>query len=668
MRPSRRRRPVKRADKDTKRGGTEACGNGSWRAWWPSSSSSGASSSSPRVVAAPSSKPLLITATAASARSARRGDLAGHAGPRRGTDHQQRERSVAGESDLPRRRRDAHPGQAILAIDGRDSVTAAGGVPRSSGSSTSGRRVPTSGSSSRSWQAAGYSPGTVDELYTEQTRFALAQWQADHNYPGATPQTSRDRERGAAARNRLRARRADLGRADDRPPTGHQAVAAPVPASMLPQVVAPAGPTLTIISTSSVVRRRGPARHVRREREPCDIRRSTFTGVARGHGDVERRDRSRPGRHVPAGASSTTIQILDAARHAGRAGQDAGRLARQRLGPRRRLARFRDDDDRVQRPPAVTLTGSTTVQQGQSATLTVTADQAPVQTTQVGLTVSGTAMVRLRLRVVPAGRHACRRARTATLTINTKTSSVVEPDRNIVTQFGGAAATERSGEHRDHHHRRHERAMRPPRSDHHRNQRACHHSQGQPAQFTIGLDRALTDELQVNISFGGDAEAGTDYNPPGGLLAVPPGETTLPVTVPILDNGRVQPDKQLVVTWCRARTTSSATPASRWRSSCPRRCRRSTSSAAPRASPRAVEQCSPSSPTSRRSKDTVDLLHGARHREAGSGLRAAHRHRAPPAGQTSVTVPVLTVNKDVMFLPTDMIVGDVADSRSVRCS
>ena len=35
---------------------------------------------------------------------------------------------------------------------------------------------------------AGYHPGPVDELYTEETRFALAQWQAAHGYPGATPE------------------------------------------------------------------------------------------------------------------------------------------------------------------------------------------------------------------------------------------------------------------------------------------------------------------------------------------------------------------------------------------------------------------------------------------------------------------------------------------------
>ena len=35
--------------------------------------------------------------------------------------------------------------------------------------------------------AAGDYPGPSDDLYTEQTQFALAQWQAQHHYPNSTP-------------------------------------------------------------------------------------------------------------------------------------------------------------------------------------------------------------------------------------------------------------------------------------------------------------------------------------------------------------------------------------------------------------------------------------------------------------------------------------------------
>ena len=37
--------------------------------------------------------------------------------------------------------------------------------------------------------ASGDNPGPMTTVFTEQTRFALAQWQAQHHYPGATPVT-----------------------------------------------------------------------------------------------------------------------------------------------------------------------------------------------------------------------------------------------------------------------------------------------------------------------------------------------------------------------------------------------------------------------------------------------------------------------------------------------
>ncbi len=79
--------------------------------------------------------------------------------------------------------------EAILALDGRDSVTTVGAFPffRRLDVGAEGADVE---QLEATLQAAGYSPGTVDEKYTEQTRFALAQWQAAHKYPGAAPSTS----------------------------------------------------------------------------------------------------------------------------------------------------------------------------------------------------------------------------------------------------------------------------------------------------------------------------------------------------------------------------------------------------------------------------------------------------------------------------------------------
>ena len=68
---------------------------------------------------------------------------------------------------------------------------------------------------------------------------------------------------------------------------------------------------------------------------------------------------------------------------------------------------------------------------------------------------------------------------------------------------------------------------------------------GQPAVFTIAIDRPLTDPLDVSVSYGGNAVPGSDYNPAGGVLTIPPGMTSLAVQIPTLDNGKVQVDPAL---------------------------------------------------------------------------------------------------------------------------
>ena len=85
---------------------------------------------------------------------------------------------------------DVQPGQAILAIDGRDSVAEPGDFPFYRPLDV-GAQGPDVKQLEQILAAAGYNPGPIDELYTEQTRFALAQWQADHNYPGAGSRTAK---------------------------------------------------------------------------------------------------------------------------------------------------------------------------------------------------------------------------------------------------------------------------------------------------------------------------------------------------------------------------------------------------------------------------------------------------------------------------------------------
>src|SRR6516164_3419547 len=78
-------------------------------------------------------------------------------------------------------------GQSILAVNGRDAVAVEGAFPffRSLDVGDSGPDVQ---QLNEILTAHGDNPGPVSPLYTDQTRFALAQWQAAHGYPGVAPQ------------------------------------------------------------------------------------------------------------------------------------------------------------------------------------------------------------------------------------------------------------------------------------------------------------------------------------------------------------------------------------------------------------------------------------------------------------------------------------------------
>ena len=196
-------------------------------------------------------------------------------------------------------------GEAILALDGRDSVTAAGAFPffRKLDVGAEGTDVL---QLEQILKDAGYSPGTVDQLYTVQTSFALAQWQAAHGYPGATPQTSQTvnvaLQQGAGY---------ELGAQTSAGLTiGPPPVVKPAAAVGFTDVSTAAVPTLTIASTSSVVNKPAPATFVVNAnpavRDALHVHR-VIRGSTATSNDVIFPAGSFT---LPANAPSTTIQIL----------------------------------------------------------------------------------------------------------------------------------------------------------------------------------------------------------------------------------------------------------------------------------------------------------------------------------------------------------------------
>ena len=93
------------------------------------------------------------------------------------------------ERDVREGRRDVTGDDRLFAIDGRDAITEPGDIPFFR-PLTVGDQGDDVIQLKEILAASGFNPGSRDSLFTEQTRFALAQWQAANHYPGATPVTA----------------------------------------------------------------------------------------------------------------------------------------------------------------------------------------------------------------------------------------------------------------------------------------------------------------------------------------------------------------------------------------------------------------------------------------------------------------------------------------------
>ena len=289
----------------------------------------------------------------------------------------------------------ATQGQVLFSLGGRDAITEPGVLPffRSLAPGDQGVDVL---ELKQILAAAGDDPGTMDNYFSQQTQFALAQWQAQHHYPNATPanpesvtvslqqgtgykvgtqsaagliigppaaQTTSVRVRGASAQATLDAYR-----------------------PFQPHV----SPGITIQSVDNQVPQGQPATFVlTADSAPSSaLTINLSAGGTAGSNDIVTPPTTAT---LAAGATQTTFQVQTRSNNvveaeptiimsvAAGTGYDVGSPS---------SAQTTITNTNV---PALTITGGTTVSPGGTATLTVTANQAPAQNTQVQLSVSGSA-------------------------------------------------------------------------------------------------------------------------------------------------------------------------------------------------------------------------------------------------------------------------------------
>ena len=194
--------------------------------------------------------------------------------------------------------------------------------------------------------------------------------------------------------------------------------------------------------------------------------------------------------------------------------------------------------------PALEISGGTTVSPGGTATLTITADQAPFQNTQVALTLSGSAVAGTDYEPVNPVLTSTAGNTSASITIGTLNNRVIQPNKYVVASIApsssysvgaqGSAVITIVGS-----------GAVPTVS---LSSATTYLAKGEPYDVTISLNEALGTALTIDLNYGGSAVPGTDYTEPGGVVQVPAGQTSMLLTIPTVTDNVVESNRTLTVT------------------------------------------------------------------------------------------------------------------------
>jgi hypothetical protein len=303
--------------------------------------------------------------------------------------------------------------------------------------------------------------------------------------------------------------------------------------------------------------------------------------------------------------------------------------------------------------PSLQISGGTTVSPGGATTLTVTANQAPLQDTQVGLELSGSAVAGTDYDPVDPVVTLGAGSTSATVTIDTLDDKEIQPNKYIEVAIApssaysvgsqGSAVITISG------------SNAVPTVT--LSSATTYLEKGQPYDVTVSLNEALASSLTIDLSYGGTATAGTDYTVPGGNLIVPTGQTSAQLTIPTVTNNVVESDRTLTVTLAASAAYQIGTPNSvsvTIKSTVLPELTISVSASTVAQGGNASFVITANQPVVENTSVNFSVEGTA---QAGQDYEPVVGAALLKAGQSQVTVPLQTLRTDITFEPTDIIVG-----------
>lgn len=548
-------------------------------------------------------------------------------------------------------------GQPLFALNGREAVAEPGATPffRSLGLGDTGDDVL---QLKQILAAAGDYPGSLtDNRFTERTQFALAQWQAQHHYPNAVPATTQTVNVALQPGPGYQiGPQSSAGLTIGPPAPGTSAAwqGPPSPTATLALYAHVVGPVLTIQSVSDKVVQGQAATFVVTASTPptSALTVSLDYGGTAGPSTVVS---PAPSVTVPAGATSVPLQVQTRATTL--VGPSTTLVVGIAAGTGYTVGTPGSAQTVIADPnvPQLQITGGTTVAPGGVATLTITADQAPVVDTEVLLSFGGSASPGADYApvdpvvTVPAG------STTASVTISTLPAGTIGPDKFLVVGLSPSPASYSIGPSGA--------AVVTIGEDHGPpvvtlTSAAATLTRGQPFPLLVSLSEPTTSPLTVALAYGGSAVAGHDYIPLTAPVVVPPGQTVLQVSIPTVSDTSVQADRTLDVTLQPGASYQVGSPAGASvvlkAGTLPTLTLTAGTSSIAEGGAASFTISADQAPA----KDTSVNF-------AVQGTALPNQDYEPlvgvallKAGQTQVTVTLQSIEKDVTFEPTDMITGD----------
>ena len=303
--------------------------------------------------------------------------------------------------------------------------------------------------------------------------------------------------------------------------------------------------------------------------------------------------------------------------------------------------------------PALQISGGTTISPGSATTLTITANQAPIQAIQVDLNFLGSAEEGVDYDPVNPVVTLDAGKTSATVSVDSLANKVIQPDKYIVASIApsssytvgarGSAVITISGSN----------ALPTVTLT----SATTYLEKGEPYEITISLSEALSSALTIDLDYGGSAREGSDYTLPGGDVVVPADQTSLQLAIPTVTDNVVESNRVLTVSLAQSSayligTQKSASVTIKSMVLPELTITASTSAVAQGGAASFV--ITASQPVV---EDTSVNFTAQGTAQPGQNYEPLLGTALLEVGQSRVTVVLQTLRTDVTFEPTDMIVG-----------